>query len=142
MSEPSYLITFLNSVPVVLTVGMYLLSGLHKLYKPEAEAARFVGRINSLINVDMSKSKSTKLMILAGIVETAASALLILESIFDFDMKHVRLSSALLAIFTIIVTVIFFFPFTGSNYYPFISNVTALGALLALPEYIQSRMRK
>jgi hypothetical protein len=107
---------------------MFLLSGLYKIRD-------FQPTINGFINkTNLSQNLSTIAISGAAILQIAASAIILYES---FEGKgtyrmEAMYSAYALAVFTVLATIVYYFPPYGRNYYPFISNVTTFGALLLL----------
>ena len=107
---------------------MFFLSGMIKINT-------FQATIKSL----MKRTKLNENMALIAII-FAISIEIICPLIIMYDSyteneenkKYSRYSCYILAIFTVIATLIYHYPPRGSQYYPFISNVTTVGALLLL----------
>jgi len=76
---------------------------------------------------------SQRIVFLAGLVELFAS-FLILRGVWSTTMslKDVKFGSAILAVFTVLATLIFYV-IPGFRPYPVLSNLTALSGLLLLP---------
>ena len=78
-------------------------------------------------NVDIYKV----IIVLAAIWEIVAPAVLVYSGTNINKYKKLGIISSLsLVIYTILATLIYHFPPTGAQYYPFISNVTTCGSLL------------
>ena len=116
-------------------VVMYVVSGAHKVMTHgAAEAERFAKRTGFKL------AASSKLVLVAGIWELVGAALVLLGVWFAKGKRAshtVRLGTTMLAIFTILATLIFYVrPF---RYQPFLSNLTALAGLLLLPKVCELR---
>ena len=62
--------------------------------------------------------------------------IMILYSIQTHELSEIAcLSSIGLAVFTVLATLIYHFPPKGANYYAFMKNLTATGALLLLSSH-------
>lgn len=118
-----------------LLVAMFVVSGVHKvLTHGVSEAERFAKKTGFKL------ATSSKIVLFAGIWELVGAAL-VLHGVWFAEGKralhHVRLGTTLLAIFTILATLIFYVrPF---RYQPLLSNLTALAGLLLLPKVCELR---
>tara|TARA_Y100001936_G_scaffold253658_1_gene319846 strand:- start:1477 stop:1851 length:375 start_codon:yes stop_codon:yes gene_type:complete len=114
-------------VAATILVAMYVISGLTKVASlGSSEAERLSRALGGL-----SLRSSTVLVFLAGVIELVGSYM-ILRGVWTTDKKMVDTGSMILAVFTVLATLIFYaFPF---RYKPFLSNMTALAALLLLPK--------
>lgn len=108
-------------------VCMFLLSGLMKVKSFGAnEAERFSKKSKVCLR------NSQTIVFLAGLLEVFG-CLLILRGVWSqkMSLKDVQLGSLILAVFTVLATLIFYvFPLRP---YPLLSNLTALSGLLLLP---------
>lgn len=116
-------------------VAMYVASGAHKaLTLGVSEAERFAKKTG------LGMKSATKFVFLAGIWELVGAAF-VLHGVWLAKGKralyNVRVGTTMLAIFTILATLIFYVrPF---RYQPFLSNLTALAGLLLLPKVCELR---
>lgn len=109
-------------------VCMYLISGMMKVRSFGAnESERFSKKTGACMK------NSQRIVFLAGLVEIYAS-FLILRGVWSTNMslKDVKLGSSILAVFTVLATLIFYV-IPGFRPYPVLSNLTALSGLLLLP---------
>lgn len=109
-------------------VTMFLISGLMKVrYFGANEAERFSKKSGICVK------NSQRIVFFAGLVELYAS-FLILRGVWspNMSLKDVKLGSSILAVFTVLATLIFYV-IPGFRPYPVLSNITALGGLLLLP---------
>ena len=67
-------------------------------------------------------------MIGAIVVEIGAPIIIM----FSKNTKLVKQAIKALGIFTILATLIYHFPPTGLNYYPFLKNLSLIGGLMSL----------
>lgn len=108
-------------------VLMFVISGLMKVRSFGVnECERFSNKTR------ISKKNSARIVFVAGLVELYAS-FLILRGVWSSkkNLKDVRLGSSILAVFTVLATLIFYInPFKP---YPVLSNLTTLSGLLLLP---------
>jgi uncharacterized membrane protein YphA (DoxX/SURF4 family) len=114
---------------------MYVASGAHKVFSlGVSEAERFAKKTGLGLRI------ATQIVLLAGIWELIGAAL-VLHGVWSakgkYALQHVRLGTTMLAIFTILATLIFYVrPF---RYQPVLSNLTALAGLLLLPKVCELR---
>ena len=108
-------------------VLMFVISGLMKVRSfGMNEAERFS------LKTGFPKTSSSRLVFLAGLIELYGS-FLVLRGVWSskFDRKDVELGSSILAVFTVLATLIFYLsPFKP---YPVLANTTALSGLILLP---------
>lgn len=109
-------------------VCMYLISGMMKVRSFGANESE---RLSKKAGTCMKNSQ--RIVFLAGIVEIYAS-FLILRGVWSTNMslQDVKLGSSILAVFTVLATLIFYV-IPGFRPYPVLSNLTALSGLLLLP---------
>jgi uncharacterized membrane protein YphA (DoxX/SURF4 family) len=115
----------------IIIVYMFFASGFYKLMSITETAVGFQKRMVNFdidyFNVDIYKV----IIVLAAIWEIVAPAVLVYSGTNINKYKKLGIISSLsLVIYTILATLIYHFPPTGAQYYPFISNVTTCGALL------------
>lgn len=109
-------------------VLMFVISGMMKVRSFGSNESE---RFSKKSGVCMKNSQ--RIVFLAGLVELYAS-FLILRGVWSSNMnlKDVKLGSSILAIFTILATLIFYV-MPGFRPYPVLSNLTALSGLVLLP---------
>ena len=110
---------------------MFFASGFHKLMSITETAVGFQKRIINFgiefINIDAYKL----IIIFAAMWEIIAPIVLVYSGTnIKKNKKEGIISSLSLVLYTILATLIYHFPPIGAQYYPFISNVTTIGALL------------
>jgi uncharacterized membrane protein YphA (DoxX/SURF4 family) len=111
-----------------LVTIMFLLSGMIKINT-------FQSTIKSLMKRTKLNNNMALIAIIIAIAIEVICPLLIMYDAYtknEKNKKNAKYSCYILAVFTITATLIYHYPPVGSNYYPFISNVTTLGALLLL----------
>jgi uncharacterized membrane protein YphA (DoxX/SURF4 family) len=134
------LITFLITI-------MYFLAGLNKVKTFAGVSADFQTKLNFLTGMLTGETLTilAKLIILMVIILEIGAPLIIMFQTFSANngMEYFRslrflakLSALVLAAFTVLATILYHMPVEGKNYYPFMSNVTATGALLLLAKSI------
>lgn len=113
----------------ILILTMFLLSGLFKLLRPEKESIRLKTKLSG---IELNDTHYITLVLLAGIWELL-SVISIAYGEYNNDYKWGMYGSISLILFTMLVSLIFFFPpDTPMKYYPFMSNVNTVGGLLLL----------
>lgn len=125
------------AVPAILICAMYFFSGAEKFWKLEraAEGLRkrtFAGPLWFFV---LAVTVSSAMLVLTS--STVAYA-----SISGRARAWARASALYLAAFTVLATVLYHWPPTGKTYYPFISNVTAIGGLLLLADQFEKKVGK
>ena len=119
----------INLIYAFMILLMYFLAGINK-------ARNFSGTVSGFKNMFFLKNLPNlfyQLAIFLVIVLEIVAPLVILYSLqTNLHTNLAFYSSVGLAIFTILATLIYHFPPNGSQYYPFIKNVTATGALFLL----------
>jgi uncharacterized membrane protein YphA (DoxX/SURF4 family) len=123
----------MNYHPILFSVIVYMFfaSGFHKLMSITETASGFQ-KIMVKFGVEFIKIDAYKLVIvLAAIWEIVAPIVLVYSGTNIKKYKKEGIISSLsLVVFTVLATLIYHFPPVGAQYYPFISNLTTIGALL------------
>lgn len=130
--EKKYIVTLLTmkdrqalKLAAVGMVAMFLASGVMKIKSWGAsEAERFS------LRTGMCKPNSQRIVFLAGIIELLGS-FLILQGVLQDKRSSVELGAAILAVFTVLATLIFYT--NPLKPYPFLSNLAVLSGLILLP---------
>ena len=120
------------TIYATLIVLMYILSGINKIRTFDATVKSLEKHffINTLPNYFYVIS------IILVIILQIFGSLIIIYSIHTNKYKKYAFYSCIgLAIFTILATLLYHFPPNGAQYYPFVSNITSLGALLLLSTF-------
>lgn len=124
--------SFLILIFFIITL-MYMLSGKDKILNFRSDSDGLNEKVGFL-----GKSSSDFLMACAILIEIIAPVVLLLFASGVIENKtYSTLASVALTVFTITATLIYHFPPTGSQYYPFMSNLTSVGALLLVTYVIQ-----
>lgn len=107
-----------------MILAMYIVSGLNKILSlGKSEGPRFASRTG------IPPTAATVLVFLAGVLEVAASAVVI-YGIRQKVTKLVDVGVLMLVAFTVVASFVFYaFPF---RYKPILANMTAIGGLLML----------
>ena len=111
-----------------LVTIMFLLSGMIKIntFQPTIK--------NLMKRTKLNTNMAVFAIVCAIVIEIVCPLLIMYDSYTENEKnkKYSKYSCYILAAFTIIVTIVYHYPPVESNYYPFISNVTTIGALLLL----------
>jgi uncharacterized membrane protein YphA (DoxX/SURF4 family) len=123
---------FTNSTLTLLVVttilnSMFVLSGVDKVLHFGKVVSGLTARTRGLPKL------LAQLMILAAIIIELFAPAVVMKACFTSDRswdKWAAYSSLALIVFTILATLIYHFPpFTSAKYYPFMSNLSAVGGL-------------
>jgi uncharacterized membrane protein YphA (DoxX/SURF4 family) len=82
------------------------------------------------------------ILIFVIILEFFAPLIIIFSKFYKKYYLIARYSSYSLALFTILATYLYHFPPLKNQYYPFMSNLTAIGGLILLGEYFDYLNKK
>ena len=119
----------INLIYAFMILLMYFLAGINK-------ARNFSGTVSGFKNMFFLKKLPNifyQFAIIMVIILEIVAPIIILYSLQTNLYTDIANYSCLgLGIFTILATLIYPFPPNGSQYYPFIKNVTATGALFLL----------
>jgi uncharacterized membrane protein YphA (DoxX/SURF4 family) len=124
-----YYIMMLVSVYAFMILLMYFLAGINKIssFNSTVEGFKHVLPMKGLPQIFYT------LAIAAVIILEITAPLMIMVSLqTDSYQEYAYYSSIGLASFTALVTLIYHFPTKEGQYYSFIKNVTAMGALMLL----------
>lgn len=118
--------------------AMYLFSGIEKLFKLRAVAEGLRKRAAAGVPIEVYE------VIIAGaaVYLTACTCAVVYASTLrpgDARSGYGAWAAYALVAFTVLATLLYHFPPTGATYYPFISNVTAVGGLLLLAKHFRER---
>lgn len=116
-----------NHILKFLLTIMFVISGFRKFKNPDFDMKRLAK------HVELSDNLLYYMIVLAGMWEIVS-----VYAVFQKN-KQVQLKGVYsLVVFTILVTLLVHFPPVGFSYYPFISNVSTVGGLLALAKLIKN----
>jgi len=131
----------MNNLPIIFTVIVYMFfaSGFYKLMSITETSVglqkRMVNFGIEFINIDAYKL----VIVLAAIWEIVAPIVLVYSGTnITKNKKWGIISSLSLVVYTVLATLIYHFPPVGAQYYPFISNLTTIGALLLVAQIFYS----
>ena len=105
---------------------MFVLAGIRKLRNPSFDAKRLQERLPLPENIMFY------VIILAGLWELVS-----VFALFQKNKETQLMGVYSLIVFTIAATLLVHFPPKGMSYYPFVSNLAAVGGLLALAKIIK-----
>ena len=91
------------------------------------DAFELISELKKVINVPIWFCYLS--IILVIIIQFVCPLIIIVSSYDNNYTNYAKYSGILLIIFTILATLLFHFPPTGSDYYAFMSNVTTIGGL-------------
>lgn len=111
-----------------LILVMYFLGGVSKImsFSPT------VNGLQSMLGVKMPKIFYRFAILCAIMLEIVAPVIILLSLQTNMYQEYAYYSSIMLAIFTVLVTLIYHFPTTEGEYYSFMKNLSATGGLLLL----------
>lgn len=111
---------------------MYFISGFEKIGNITAVSAGLSGKLGLPMLISVA--------VIVGVIilEIVAPAIIVAHHTVDHNRwrEHARLSCMALAVFTVLATGLYHFPPSGANYRPFLANMVAIGAFLALKDRI------
>ena len=122
----------LITVYAIMILLMYFLAGINK-------AMNFKQTVNGFKNMFMFKNLPQIFydlaMALVVVLELVAPLIIVYSLQTNLYSDLAYYSSVSLAAFTVLATLIYHFPPSGSEYYAFIKNLTATGSLLLLSTF-------
>lgn len=114
---------------VILIVLMYLFSGINKARNFSKTVNGFYKKLN---NLNLPYICYQFIIAMVILIEIIAPSIIIVASYFDKYKQYAYYSSICLAVFTVLATLIYHSPPSGSHYYFFMKNLTAIGSLMLL----------
>lgn len=111
-----------------LILVMYFLSGVSKIMSFSST----VNGLQYMFGVKMPKIFYRIAILCAIMLEIVAPVIILLSLQTNMYQEYAYYSSIMLAIFTVLVTLIYHFPTTEGEYYSFMKNLSATGGLLLL----------
>ena len=127
------MILFLASLLLLL---MFLFSGFNKLFNLQQTA----NYLNNKVNFNIPNIFYVLAIINVIIIQICCSSY-ILYSIYNNTYNdYINYSIYAIIGFTILATLIFHFPPVGQNYYSFMSNLSTIGGLILLSQYIKKNI--
>lgn len=114
-------------IPVNIMMIMFFLSGIDKMINFYKISNEFTTKTPMKIPIQLAYMA----IIIAIIIELVAP-ILINVGLIKKNKRLVFYSTLSLIVFTILATLLYHFPPTGYQYYPFMSNLTTIGGLMLI----------
>ena len=119
----------LLTIIFIISLIMFPLSGIDKINGFDKSRSRLMKNLPIKISTEVA----SLLIIGAIILQIVAPALIMYSLLVKDSNVWIGLTGvALLAIFTIIATLVFYMPPSGTKYYGFLGNLTTLGCMLLI----------
>jgi uncharacterized membrane protein YphA (DoxX/SURF4 family) len=122
-------------IPSFLLLLMFILAGFNKLLNLEQTTNYLKNKINLRLPYFIYL-----VIILFVIIIQLGCSFHILYSIYNKTYINIDISIYSIICFTILATLIFHFPPIGKDYYSFLSNLSTIGGLLLLSQYIKKNI--
>lgn len=129
----------MNSDPIIAStvLFMFFISGVEKTINFPKTVMSFQKRVFRKLNLNLTLGLARLAIALVILLEIMGPLMVVRTTVNRRGKDLAIRSLQLLALFTVAATLLYHFPATGKQWYPFISNVTTLGALLLLHRYLQ-----
>lgn len=114
-------------IPVNVMMIMFFLSGIDKMINFYKISNEFTTKTPVKIPIQLAY-----IAIIIAIVIQLAAPILINVGLIKKNKRLVFYSTLSLIVFTILATLLYHFPPTGYQYYPFMSNLTTIGGLMLI----------
>lgn len=114
-------------IPVNIMMIMFFLSGIDKMINFYKISNEFTKKTPMKIPIQLAYMA----IIIAIIIELIAP-ILINVGLIKKNKRLVFYSTLSLIVFTVLATLLYHFPPTGYQYYPFMSNLTTIGGLMLI----------
>ena len=114
-------------IPVNVMMIMFFLSGIDKMINFYKISNEFTTKTPVKIPIQLAY-----IAIIIAIVIQLAAPILINVGLIKKNKRLVFYSTFSLIVFTILATLLYHFPPTGYQYYPFMSNLTTIGGLMLI----------
>lgn len=114
-------------IPVNIMMIMFFLSGIDKMINFYKISNEFTKKTPVKIPIQLAYMA----IIIAIIIELIAP-ILINVGLIKKNKRLVFYSTLSLIVFTVLATLLYHFPPTGYQYYPFMSNLTTIGGLMLM----------
>lgn len=114
-------------IPVNIMMIMFFLSGIDKMINFYKISNEFTTK--TLVKIPIQLAYMA--IIIAIIIELVAP-ILINVGLIKKNKRLVFYSTLSLIVFTVLATLLYHFPPTGYQYYPFMSNLTTIGGLMLI----------
>lgn len=114
-------------IPVNIMMIMFFLSGIDKIINFYKISNEFTTKIPVKIPIQLAY-----MAIIIAIVIQLVAPILINVGLIKKNKRLVFYSTLSLIVFTVLATLLYHFPPTGYQYYPFMSNLTTIGGLMLI----------
>ena len=125
----------LKQVSIFLILLMFFLSGFGKIKNFQLVSEGLQDKLSKKLFLDLPLWFAKIAIILVILLEIGAPSLIFYSGQTGKYKNYSRFSLYLLIAFLILATYLYHFPPLKSQYYPFIANVSTLGALLLLTQF-------
>lgn len=123
-----------NIIGILLLTLTFFLSGIDKIINFKSVSKGLQSTFSKkLFNIPLNFAMFS--IVLVILLEIFAPVLINYSSIFKKHYKKAKNACNLLIIFVIMATYLYHFPATGSQYYPFMSNLALIGGLIILSNH-------
>lgn len=114
-------------IPVNIMMIMFFLSGIDKMINFYKISSDFTTKTPVKIPIQLAY-----VAIIIAIVIELIAPILINVGLIKKNKRLVFYSTLSLIVFTVLATLLYHFPPTGYQYYPFMSNLTTIGGLMLI----------
>ena len=114
-------------IPVNIMMIMFFLSGIDKMINFYKISNEFTTKTPVKIPIQLAY-----MAIIIAIVIELIAPILINVGLIKKNKRLVFYSTLSLIVFTVLATLLYHFPPTGYQYYPFMSNLTTIGGLMLI----------
>jgi uncharacterized membrane protein YphA (DoxX/SURF4 family) len=127
------MILFLASLLLLL---MFLLAGFNKLFNLQQTA----NYLKNKVNFNVSNIFYILAILIVIIIQIGCSSYILYYIYNDKYNEYVNYSIYSIIGFTILATLIFHFPPIGKDYYSLMSNLSTIGGLLLLSQFVKKNI--
>lgn len=124
-----------NNIGIFLLTIMFFLSGFDKIINFENVSKGLQIKLSEKLFLNLPIYFSYFSIILVIILEIVAPLIMNYSYYVKKYYQYAKYASWFLIIFVIMATYLYHFPATGSQYYPFMSNLALIGGLIILSNY-------
>ena len=114
-------------IPVNIMMIMFFLSGIDKVINFYKVSNEFTAKTPVKIPIQLAY-----IAIIVAIIIELVAPILINLGLIKKNKRLVFYSTLSLIVFTVLATLLYHFPPTGYQYYPFMSNLTTIGGLMLI----------
>lgn len=124
-----------NNLGIFLLTIMFFLSGFDKIINFKNVSLGLQNKLSQKLFLNLPLYFSYLSIILVILLEIFAPILMNYSYYVKKYYKYSKYATYLLILFVIMATYLYHFPATGSQYYPFMSNLALIGGLIILSNY-------